>query len=260
MLCLDAPYGPLLRDPAERERIANLSQAVVLLLEEQVAEEARRQASSYPSLPQSYCAQRCEEILKVLFTRWALFSRVQLSTVSALLRPIQEELARSKEEARGLEAAISAREAELAARRAEIAARLRETHAACGEANELAAQLRAQAAQRNALREEAARLRARLQERGALHLHSELVALRRAAAAGAAAQSARLEDARRRRIEYQAELRGLSVELESLRQHVAAGLAAKAQAEGVLLNLTTELVSASAQVERSRALAARRVE
>jgi chromosome segregation ATPase len=183
----------------------------------------------------------------------------QLSAeIQGARRTLQEELARAKEEAKQLELAIGSREAELVTRRAEIASQLRETEAACGAASDLASQLRAQAAQRTAMREEAARLRARLQDRGVLQLHSELMALRRASAAAASSQAAKLEDVRRRRVESQSELKGLSGELERLRQQVSSGLRAKAQAEGVLLNLTAELVAATAQVERSKALAARR--
>ena len=172
-------------------------------------------------------------------------------------RTLSEELAASMEEAKVLERQIAAKEGELAARRGEIAGRLQETQAASNAATELASQLRAQLSQRGVMREEAARLRARLQEKRALHLHTELVALDRASKSGTAALHRKLEEVRGLRIEYQAELKTLGAELETLRAQVASGLNAKAAAEGVLLSLSTELLSSQMQLERSKALSAR---
>ena len=172
-------------------------------------------------------------------------------------RTLSHELSASMDEARALEREIAEKERELATRRAEINARLQETQAASAAATELANQLRAQLAQRGELREEAARIRARLQEKRALHLHTEMVALEKATKNGNTALHTKLEEIRNMRIEYQAELKTLGRELEALRVQVTSGLEAKAQAEGVLLTLGTELISAQAQLERTKAIEAR---
>ena len=106
--------------------------------------------------------------------------------------------------------------------------------------------------------EEAASLRARLSDKRALHVHTELVAVARAGRASAAALAAKLEETRGARARYQEELAALTGELEALRVRVAAAVAAKAHADGALLNLDTELVQNAAQLERTRAIAARR--
>lgn len=191
--------------------------------------------------------------MRVLEDEIAALSREAEDSRAALAKETED----IASETAALEAAISKTEAENAARRADIAARLHETQASTAEATTIVSQLRAQASQRAALADEATQLRARLQERRALGLHNELVAITRATKSAMAVAAARADELRSLRDTQQAELRALSLELETLRRDVAIEIANKERNDATLLGLDAALLHTSSDLERLNAIAAR---